>query len=94
MDVFLDWRSWLNNTIWKKGRPDIKKDFDSKPGYNLNFSETKIKSHGDEVTDFYHNKIPKIHLNYPCLAVISLGSPIKKDGNFLKRRIFKTVQIH
>ena len=44
------------NTIWDKVSASIKKEFDSKPFYNKNFLKTKIKSHGDEVTDFYNKK--------------------------------------
>ena len=52
--------------------------------------KTKIKSHGDEVTDFYDRKIPKVDSNHTCLIVISLDSAFKKDDNcyrqvFLKR---------
>ena len=42
----------------------------------------KIKSHGDEVTDFYDKKIPKVDSNHPCLAVISLDSARKRDENY------------
>ena len=42
------------NTIWDKVRADIKKEFNSEPVYNKNYLKTKIKSHGVEVTDFYH----------------------------------------
>ena len=48
------------NTIWDKVGADIKKEFDSKPVYNKNFLKTKIKSYGDEVTDFYDKEIPKV----------------------------------
>ena len=41
------------NTILDKVSADIKKEFDSEPVYKKNYLETKIKSHGDEVTDFY-----------------------------------------
>ena len=41
------------NTIWDKVSADIKNEFVSKPVYNKNFLKTKIKSHGDEATDFY-----------------------------------------
>ena len=41
--------------------------------------KTKIKSHGDEVTDFYDKKIPKLDSSHTCLAVISLDSALKKD---------------
>ena len=44
------------NTIWDKVSAYIKKEFDSKPFYNKSFLKTKIKSHGDEVTDFYNKK--------------------------------------
>ena len=60
MDVYFDWRWWLiiekYNTIWDKVNADIKKEFDSKPVYNKEFLKTKIKSHGQEVTDFYDKK--------------------------------------
>ena len=41
------------NTIQDKASADIKKNFDSEPVYNKNVLKAKIKSHGDEVTDFY-----------------------------------------
>ena len=36
---------------------DIKKSFDNEPVYNKKYLKTKIKSHGDEVTDFYDQEI-------------------------------------
>ena len=65
--------------ICDKVSADIKKEFDSEPVYNKKFLKTKIKSHDDEVTDFYYKKIPKVDSNHTCLAVISLDSPHKKD---------------
>ena len=47
------------NTIWNKVSADIKTEFESEPVYNKEFLKTKIKSLGDEVTDFYNKKIPK-----------------------------------
>ena len=44
------------NTIWGKVSADIKKEFDNKPVYNKSYLKTKIKIHGDEVTDFYDKK--------------------------------------
>ena len=44
--------------------------------------KTKIKSHGDEVTNFYDKKIPKLDPNYTCLALISLESALRKDENY------------
>ena len=64
------------STIWDKVSSDIKKEFDREHAYNKNFLKTKIKSHGDEVTDFYYKKVPKVKSNHTCLAVISLDSGI------------------
>ena len=44
------------NTIWDNVSADIKKEFDSEPIYNKKFLKTEIKSHGDEVTNFYDKK--------------------------------------
>ena len=42
----------------------------------------KLESHGDGVTDFFGKKIPKSDSNRISLAVISLHSAFKEDGNF------------
>ena len=39
---------------------DIRKEFDSEPVYNQEFLKSKIKSHGDEVKDYYDKAIPKL----------------------------------
>ena len=59
MDFFIEYDDLLEtyNTIWAKFRTDIKKEFDSKPAYNKEFLKTKIKPHGEEVTDFYDKKV-------------------------------------
>ena len=44
--------------------------------------KTKIKSYGDEVTDFYDKEFPKVDSNHTCLAVISLDSALNKDGSY------------
>ena len=67
------------NTIWDKVSGNIKKEFDSKHVYSKSFLKTKIKSHGDEVTDFYDKEIPKVNSNHTCLAVISLDPALRKD---------------
>ena len=69
------------NTIWDKVSADIKSEIDSKPAYNKQFSNTKIKFHGDEVTDFYDKEIPKVDSDHTCLTEISLDSALKKDEN-------------
>ena len=43
--------------------------------------KTKIKCHGNEVTDFYYN--------HTCLAVISLDSALKKDDNYHRQVLLK-----
>ena len=70
------------NTIWDKVSADIKKEFDSEPVNNKNYLKTKMKSHGDEVTDFYDKKISKLDSNHTCLAVISLDSAFNKNDNY------------
>ena len=64
------------NTIWDKVSADIKKEFDSEPE---EFLKIKLKSHGDEVTDFYNKEIPKVGSNHTCLVAISLYSALEKD---------------
>ena len=51
--------------------------------------KTKIKSHGDEVTDFDDKRIPKIDSNHTCLAVISLDSAHKKNENYYSQIFLK-----
>ena len=52
------------NTVRDKVIADIKKEFDSEPVYHKEFLKSKIKSHSDEVTDFYDS-------GHICLAMIS-----------------------
>ena len=47
-DEFLE----KHNTIRDNVSADTKMEFDSEPVYNKNYLKTKIKYHGDEVTDF------------------------------------------
>ena len=49
----------------------------------------KIKSHGDEVTDFYDKEILQIDLNHTCLAAISLENGFKKDVNYYPQVFLK-----
>ena len=43
-----------HNTIWDNVRADLKKELDNvyNKNNNNNLLKTKIKSHGDEITDF------------------------------------------
>ena len=45
-----------HNTIWGKVSADVKKEFNSNPVYNKEFLKSKIKSHSDEITDFYDKR--------------------------------------
>ena len=71
------------------GSANTKKGFDSKPVYNKKNLKIKIKPHGDEVTDFYDKKIPKLDFNHTCLAVSSLDSAIEKDDNYYSQMFLK-----
>ena len=77
------------NTISNKISSDIKKEFDSELVNNQECLKTKIKSHCDEVTDFYGKKIPKFDSNQTCLPVISLGSALKKEENYYPQVFLK-----
>ena len=51
--------------------------------------KTKRKSHGDEASDFYDEKIPKVDSNHTCLVVIRLDSVLKKDENYYPQVFLK-----
>ena len=70
------------NTILDKVCADIRKEFDSKLVRNKNKLKTKIKSYGNEITNFYEKEIPKWDSGHTCLAVISLDSALKKDEDY------------
>ena len=73
------------NTIWDKVNSDIKNELGSQLVYNKKKLKTKIKSHGDEVANFYVKEIPKVDSNYTGLAVISLDSALKNDENYYRQ---------
>ena len=45
--------------------------------------------HGDEVTDIYDKKIPKVGSNHTCLTVISLTFALKKDESYYLQEFLK-----
>ena len=49
-----------------------KKEFDNKLFYNKEYLKAKIKSHGDEVTDFYDKENHQVDSNHTCLTLINL----------------------
>ena len=77
------------NTIWDKVSADIKKEYDGEPVYDKEFLKTKIKSHGDEPTDFYDKEIHKIDSNYTCLTVITMHYALIKDENYYPQVFLK-----
>ena len=80
------------NTIWDKFSTDIKK---LRTSLSINiyiyiyFLKTKIKSYGDDVTDFYYKVNPKVDSNHTCLAVIALDSVLKRDDNYYLQEVLK-----
>ena len=81
------------NTIWDKVNSDLKKEFDSKPICNKEFLKTKMKFHGDEVTDFYDKKIPKVDTNQTCLYFLALISLDHQERwQLLATSVFKRVK--
>ena len=75
------------NTNQDKASADIKKEFDSEPVYNKKILKTKIKSYGDELTDFHDKEKPKEGSNNTCLAVTTIDSALKKEETII-RKIF------
>ena len=59
------------------------------PVHSKEYLKAKIKSAGDEATDFYDKNISKVGSNYTCLAVISLDSALKKDDNYYPEEFLK-----
>ena len=45
-----------HNTIWDKVSADMRKKNDGEPVYNKNYLKTNIKSHGNEVKNFFDKK--------------------------------------
>ena len=72
-----------------KSGTDVKREFDSKLVYNTNYLKTKIKSHCDEVTDFYDKKISKLDSNHTCIAAVSLDSALKKNNDYYAQLFLK-----
>ena len=56
--------------------------------------KTKIESCGEEVTDFYDKRVPKVESNHTCLAVISLDSAMNKDRNYYLQVFLNAFIIH
>ena len=68
---------------------DIEKEFDCKSFFDKKILKTKIKSYGDEATDFYDKKMPQVGSNHTYLAVISLYSALEKDKSYYLQEFLK-----
>ena len=86
-----------NTIIWDKVSADIKKEFDSEPAFNKNYLKTKTTSDGDEISNFYDKKIPKLDYNHTCLALITLDSAFiinkvfLKECKYIKKKIIRHI---
>ena len=76
------------NTIWDKVSTAIKKNLIANLSIII-FFENQVKSYGDETADFHDKEVPKVGSNYNSVAVISLDSVLKKDGNYYLQPFFK-----
>ena len=72
------------NTIWDKVNTDIKRECHNNPVQNKEFLKTKIKSRGDEATNFYNKKIPIVDFNHTYLAAINLDFALKNENFYLQ----------
>ena len=67
----------------------LKKEVDRKLVNNKKFLNPKIKSYGDEATDFHDKDIPKMDSNHTRLAVINVDFALKKDENYYLKVFLK-----
>ena len=56
---------------------------------NLPIIKEIINFYGEEVTDFYDNKILKVDSNHTSLAVINFDTGLKKDENYYPQAFLK-----
>ena len=77
------------NNIWDNVSADINKERDGEPVYNIKFLKTRIKSYGNEITDFHDKEVHQVYSSLTCLAVISLDSALNKNGNY-HLQVFQT----
>ena len=77
------------NNIWDNVSADINKERDGEPVYNIKFLKTRIKSYGNEITDFHDKEVHQVYSSLTCLPVISLDSALNKNGNY-HLQVFQT----
>ena len=69
------------NTIWDKVGADIKIEFDCEPVYSKEILKPKIKSHGNEITDFYDKKF----LRWALVILVFCSQERRKLLNTLRK---------
>ena len=67
----------------------MKTRFNSEILCNNKILRTKIKSFGDEATDFHDKKFPEAGSSYACLAVILIDFVLKKDEKYYLQAFLK-----
>ena len=77
------------NNIWDNVSAEINKELDGEPVYNIKFLKTRIRSYGNEITDFHDKEVHQVYSSLTCLAVISLDSALNKNGNY-HLQVFQT----
>ena len=77
------------NNIWDNVSAEINKERDGEPVYNIKFLKTRIKSYGNEITDFHDKVVHQVYSSLTCLPVISLDSALNKNGNY-HLQVFQT----
>ena len=63
----------------------MKKKIDRESIYNNNFLKIKIRSYGEDLTDFHDKEIPKVESNYSFLAVILFDFVLRKMKNITNK---------
>ena len=64
---------------------DTKKELDNEPVYDKEYLKIKIKSPGDEVTDFYNKKVPKVDFGNKILVTCFCNSCSEKESSKIKK---------
>ena len=64
---------------------DLKKELDNEPVYDKEFLKIKIKSPGDEVTDFHNKKVPKVDFGNKILLTCFCNSCSEKESSKIKK---------
>ena len=55
--------------------------------------KTKIKSHGEEVTDFYDKETLRVDSNRTCFAALSLDYDLRKSDFFFHSRHLHKINV-